>query len=79
MDQSIGNRLDPVVPSALAVAALVLFGLLLVAGAGVAAAAAVSIVVLAAATGLAGQSAGRSAGLGLDAGPVAILGAGQSE
>jgi HD-GYP domain-containing protein (c-di-GMP phosphodiesterase class II) len=53
MDTSIGNRLDPVVPSALAVAAIAVFGLLLVAGAGVAAAAAVSIVVLVAATGLA--------------------------
>jgi HD-GYP domain-containing protein (c-di-GMP phosphodiesterase class II) len=53
MDHSIGNRLDPVVPSALAVAALVLFGLMLIAGAGVAAAAAVSIVLLVAATGLA--------------------------
>lgn len=53
MDQSIGNRLDPLVPSALAGAGPVLFGLLLVAGAGVAAAAAVAIVVLLAATGLA--------------------------
>jgi GGDEF domain-containing protein len=53
MDQSIGNRLDPIVPSALAGAAVVLFALLLVAGAGVAAAAAVAVVMLVAATGLA--------------------------
>jgi HD-GYP domain-containing protein (c-di-GMP phosphodiesterase class II) len=53
MDHSIGNRLDPIVPSALAVAALVLFGLMLIAGAGIAAAAAISIVLLVAASGVA--------------------------
>ena len=53
MDHSIGHRLDPIVPSALAVAALVLFVVLLIAGAGIAAAAVGSIAVLVAATGLA--------------------------